>query len=111
MGLINTKLYLNGDESLGALCYNVVENGFEIYIGESATVPTYVQYEPYIPNPDASYEENAIAMCKSLAIKPNMVDKDVADQIYASAEDVTAIRSDLDYLMLLNDPDSVSGAE
>ena len=37
-----------------------------------------------------------------------MIDKEQADAIYASAEDVTSLRSDIDYFMLLNDPDSAA---
>ena len=44
--------------------YEVLDNGFDIYFGENATNPTYHQPEPYIPNPDISYEDNAIQMCK-----------------------------------------------
>lgn len=103
--------YLQSDEKLGGLYYLILDNGFEVYVGESAEFPSYRQTEPFIPNPDLSYEENAKNFCETLAIKPNMIDKTQADQIYASAEDLTNLRSDIDYLMLLNDADSATKEE
>ena len=43
--------YYMGDTSRGELCYDILENGFEIFIGESAKYPSYRQTEPFIPNP------------------------------------------------------------
>lgn len=109
--MTNSGYYYMGDESQGALCYEILENGFEVFIGESAKYPSYRQTEPFIPNPDISYEENAILYCKGLSTAPKTIDQDEADQLYASHTDVETLRSDIDYLMLLNDPDSASGAE
>lgn len=100
--------YYQGDSNNGKLFYTVIEDGFEIYVGENAKYPSFRQREPFIPNPDISYEENAKNYCQSLSHKPDMIDKEQADAIYASAEDVTSLRSDIDYLMLLNDPDSAA---
>nr|DAW85406.1 MAG TPA: hypothetical protein [Bacteriophage sp.] len=40
-----------------------------------------------------------------------MIDKEVADTLYATTEDMTSLRSDIDYLMLLNDADSIDTPE
>ena len=109
--MIDSGLYLHGDEKYGKLLYTIIDNGFEIYIGENSEYPAYRQTEPFIPNPDINYEENAKLFCESLAIKNDLIDKEEADQLYASAEDVTSLRSDIDYLMLLNDADSATEEE
>lgn len=103
--------YLQSDEKLGGLYYLILDNGFEVYVGESAEFPSYRQTEPFIPNPDLSYEENAKNYCLSLSHKPDMIDKEVADTLYATTEDMTSLRSDIDYLMLLNDADSIDTSE
>ena len=43
--------------------YEVTENGYYIYINGKKTIH---QYEPYIPNPSLSYEENAKAQIEEL---------------------------------------------
>lgn len=103
--------YYQGDTNNGKMFYEILDDGFEIYIGETAKYPTFRQREPYIPNPDVSYEENAKNYCMSLSHKPDMIDKEQADQIYASVEDMTNLRSDIDYLMLLTDADSATEEE
>lgn len=45
------------------LTYKVVENGYEIY---KDGVLWITQYEPYIPNKNLSYEENAKAQIEEL---------------------------------------------
>lgn len=109
MTKIDSGYNLHNDETLARIYYTITDNGFEIYLGENSEYPSYAQYEPFIPNPDISYEENAINYAKSLAV-PEMetIAKEDADKTYASITEVTNIRSDLDYLMLLNDPDSAS---
>ena len=84
------------------LCYEIFSNGFDIFFGENAVYPTYHQPEPYIPNPDLSYEENAIQMCKEIST-PSTIDDTSPLNIR-----LTNIESNIDYLMLLNDPDSAS---
>lgn len=43
--------------------YEVTENGYYIYINGEKIIH---QYEPYIPNPSLSYEENAKAQIEEL---------------------------------------------
>ena len=45
------------------LTYKIKENGYEIY---KDGVLWISQYEPYIPNPNLSYEENAIKQIEEL---------------------------------------------
>ena len=67
------KIYSNYDLKNGTPLYytiiyiNEVRAGFDIYFGENAECPIYHQPEPHIPNPNLSYEENAINMCKELS--------------------------------------------
>ena len=87
------------------LFYEVFENGFDIYIGDNTTSPYMHQPEPFIPNPDLSYEENAIEMCKSMS-EQSMLEPDkpftMTESMYSD------MQSNIDYLMLLNDPDSAA---
>lgn len=111
MEKFDSGYYYQSDETKPKLFYAILENGFEIYYGETAQYPRFRQTEPYIPNPDLSYEENAKNYCLSLSHKPDMIDKEVADTLYATTEDMTSLRSDIDYLMLLNDADSIDTPE
>lgn len=80
--------------------YEILDDGYKIYIGQQSR-PSIHQYEPYIPDPAKSYEENAILMCEELSgsrITP----------IDHTEERLTNIEANIDYLMLLNDPDSES---
>ena len=43
--------------------YEVTENGYFIFINNKKVIN---QYEPYIPNPSKSYEENAKAQIEEL---------------------------------------------
>ena len=85
--------------------YDILDDGFKIYIGQTIR-PTFHQYEPYIPDPSKTYEENALMMCEDLCKeipkpKPS----------FAMTEDMYAeMQSNIDYLMLLNDPDSAADA-
>ena len=45
------------------ISYEVTDDGYKIYLGGN---PWIHQYEPYIPNPSISYEENAIAQIEEL---------------------------------------------
>lgn len=78
------------------LYYVILDDGFDIYFGENATHPMYHQPEPFIPNPDISYEENALAMCKDLATPAPQSSSDIGTRL-------TAVEANVDYLMLLND--------
>lgn len=90
------------------LYYEVFENGFDVYTGENATSPYMHQPEPFIPNPDLSYEENAIAMCKNISEQSMME----PDRPFTMTEDMYSVmQSNIDYLMLLNDPDSATEEE
>lgn len=86
------------------LYYEILDDGFKLYEGESAKYPYIHQYEPYIPNPDLSYEENAIQMIKEFveASKGTMHEETLLESR------LTDIESNIDYLMLLNDPDSAT---
>ena len=78
----------------------MTDNGFNIYIGQTSR-PTWKQYEPYIPDPSKSYEENAVQMCEELSSPP--------EHHNTAEERLTNIEANIDYLMLLNDPDSTAG--
>ena len=43
--------------------YEILEDGYMIYLDDQAWIH---QYEPYIPNPELSYEENAIAQIEEI---------------------------------------------
>lgn len=82
------KQYENKD-----VYYEILEDGFKIYVGQTNR-PSIHQYEPYIPDPSKSYEENAKDMCESLCTvndSPSVDDR------------ITNLESNVDYLMLLND--------
>lgn len=79
---------------------NGIDNGFDIYIGDSK-YPLMHQPEPFIPNPDLSYKENAIAMCKNMS-EVSSVDDSVKSE-KTIEERVNILESNMDYLMLLND--------
>lgn len=86
--------------------YEILDDGFKIYVGQYVR-PSIHQYEPYIPDPSKSYEENAIMMCEDLC-------KDLDDEANASAgkssiiERLTDVEANIDYLMLLTDVDSAT---
>lgn len=77
--------------------YDILDDGFKIYIGQSVR-PTFHQYEPYIPDPSKSYEENALMMCEDLCKTPEKPLENKLDDMQAN----------IDYLLLLNDPDSAT---
>ena len=45
------------------ISYEVTDNGYKIYLDGQQWIH---QYEPYIPNPSISYEENAIAQIEEI---------------------------------------------
>lgn len=79
--------------------YEILNDGFKLYDGENSVYPYIHQYEPYIPNPDISYEENALNMIKERIENENIMDN-AKDSIETR---ITNIEANVDYLMLLND--------
>lgn len=80
--------------------YEILNDGYKIYVGD-VQYPTYHQYEPYIPDHTKSYEENAIDDCKNMAIS-------ITNPAPSVEERLTDVEANIDYLMLLNDPDSAT---
>lgn len=81
-----------------AIFYEILDDGYKIYIGQTVK-PSIHQYEPYIPDPSKTYEENAIAACESLCNQnpqPSFGDR------------LTDVEANIDYLMLLTDADSAA---
>lgn len=66
------------------LSYEVVENGYKIYLGGKLWI---TQLEPYIPNPEISYEENALAQIEELT-KPAEEENDMNTRIASLEETV-----------------------
>lgn len=93
--------YKYGDSNVSFI-YEITDNGYNIYIG-NVDCPTYAQYEPFIPDRSKTYEENAIADCKQYSEDSRKVTKELPIE-----ERVTNIEANIDYLMLLNDPDSAT---
>lgn len=88
--------------------YEVLDDGFDVFIGESLQFPSYHQPEPFIPNPNLSYEENALAMCKNLSERSNQEPEKPFTMTEAMYSDM---QSNIDYLMLLTDADSATEEE
>lgn len=59
------------------LYYEVTENGYHIYDRNDALFHIH-QYEPYIPHPEKSYEENAQLQIEELTTDPA---QEVIDEI------------------------------
>lgn len=59
------------------LTYKIKDNGYEIYKDEVLWIS---QYEPYIPNPLLSYEENAIKHIEELNT-PSVPNVDIENKI------------------------------
>lgn len=83
--------------------YEILDDGFDIYNSKESTTPVYHQYEPFIPDPSKTYEENAIMMCADLSKASEHHDY--------MEERITKIESNIDYLMLLTDAESASEEE
>ena len=99
MGRVNSGYLMNG---VSELWYEVKDDGFDIYLGETAEYPSFTQPEPYIPYPNLSYEENAKKMCEELSEEyPQETGKTLSERL-------TDVEANIDYLMLLNDPDSAA---
>lgn len=77
--------------------YEILDDGFKIYIGQTNR-PSIHQYEPYIPDPSKSYEENALAMCKDLC--------ETGKESESVENRLLSIEANIDYLMLLSDAES-----
>ena len=79
---------------------NGKDNGFDIFVGKNVKYPLYHQPEPFIPNPDISYEENAKQYCERLSNHSNTPAKDpfvVTEDMY------TSLTANIDYLLLLSE--------
>lgn len=87
------------------LTYKIKENGYEIYKDNTLWIS---QYEPYIPNPSLSYEENAIKHIEELNTSsiPNI---DIENKISILTEenkkqdeliDISLMATDEMYMML-----------
>ena len=83
------------------LYYEIFENGFDIFAGENATYPLLHQPEPYIPNPDLSYEENAKKMCEQLSIGSSIPRE--SELAHITVVEYTQLSANIDYLLLLNE--------
>lgn len=89
-----SKLSTYGKE----IYYEILENGFKIYVGQAVS-PSIHQYEPYIPDPSKSYEENAKDMCEELCKEYVQPDP----QFILTENMYMEMQSNIDYLMLIND--------
>lgn len=89
-----------------SLTYEIYENGFDIFRGMNSENCVLHQPEPHIPNPDISYEENAKNMCFEISERSKNQPENT--EYVLTKTEYISIRSDLDYLMLLNDPDSAT---
>ena len=83
--------------------YEVLENGYNIYLGGK---PWIRQYEPYIPNPSISYEENAIAQIEELvamhknAKNEQMEKEQLIEQVKLQDEAINELASLVSDLMM-----------
>lgn len=69
------------------LYYTIEENGYHIYDRNDANYHIH-QYEPYIPDPTKSYEENAQAQIGELTAEPT-------EQLYTLDEAAAVIASEV----------------
>ena len=99
--MITTDFKMSNGTSIS---YEVFEDGFDIWIGSIGGYPTYSQREPFIPDRSISYEENAIKMCEQIS-KDSARTKNDSN---TAGDRLTTIEANIDYLMLLNDPDSAT---
>lgn len=84
--------------------YMINEDGFDIFVEPNLKHPLLHQYEPFIPDSSKSYEENAKDMCAELAKERTNPEADLNVRL-------TNIEANIDYLMLLNDADSIDASE
>lgn len=78
--------------------YSNIQYKYELTdIGDS-TVPTYSQYEPFIPDQSKSYEENVILNCDRYSEESKQkAPGTTIDEL------ITSLESNVDYILLLND--------
>ena len=83
--------------------YEVIENGYKIYLDGQQWIH---QYEPYIPNPSISYEENAIAQIEELVAmhenaKNEQIEKEqLIEQVKLQDEAINELASLVSDLMM-----------
>lgn len=71
------------------LYYELTENGYHIYDRNDPLFHVH-QYEPYIPDPTKSYEENAQAQIEELTKEP-----EPTEQLYTLDEAAAIIASEV----------------
>ena len=78
--MTNTNYSINNKQ----VSYEVIENGYKIYLDGQLWI---YQYEPYIPDKSKSYEENAVAQIEEIynghqqALKEQQEQVSLQDQI------------------------------
>ena len=83
--------------------YEVTDNGYKIYLDGQQWIH---QYEPYIPNPSISYEENAIAQIEELVamhenVKNEQMEKEqLIEQVKLQDEAINELASLVSDLMM-----------
>ena len=92
-----------------SLIYEITDNGYHIYDTEDPLFHIH-QYEPFIPNPSITYEENALMQIADIdrgkkmsdylhklndnVITMNDVPAEYYNDVYALYEDIEAVESD-----------------
>lgn len=85
------------------ISYEVTDNGYKIYLDGQLWIH---QYEPYIPNPSISYEENAIAQMEELVamhenVKNEQMEKEqLIEQVKLQDEAINELASLVSDLMM-----------
>ena len=85
------------------ISYEVTDNGYKIYLDGQLWIH---QYEPYIPNPSISYEENALAQMEELVAmhenaKNEQVEKEaLMEQVKLQDEAINELASLVSDLMM-----------
>ena len=85
------------------ISYEVTDNGYKIYLDGQLWIH---QYEPYIPNPSISYEENAIAQMEELvamhenAKNDQMEKEQLIEQVKLQDEAINELASLVSDLMM-----------
>ncbi len=64
--------------------YEIIEDGYYILINGERVIH---QYEPYIPNPELNYEENALAQIEELKEMDKQESQPTLEERMALAED------------------------
>ena len=95
MGRVNTNLVTpNGED----IFYEIFDDGFDIYFGETTKHPSWRQREPYIPYRGLSYEENAIKFAKTVSSEAESY---VPKQFVYTEEMYNEMQANIDYLLIL----------